>query len=202
MKKCTIVCGYKPNINKSIKGKIIGVDKGCLYLIKNGYKIDIAIGDFDSVSKKDFELIKSYAKKIIKLDPIKDDTDFEHTLNYVKQKGFKDIEVYGALGGRKDHEILNIKMLYQSDLNITYIDNKNKIFKLDIGTYKIYKEDYKYLSILAFMPTIVSINKTKYELNDTVIDANDNYTTSNEIIGDYCYINIKQGKLLVILSND
>lgn len=202
MKKCTIVCGYKPNINKNIKGKIIGVDKGCLYLIKNKYKIDVAIGDFDSVSKKDYELIKNNSKKIIKLNPIKDDTDLEHALNYVKQKRFSDVEVYGALGGRKDHEILNIKLLYQSELNITYIDNKNKIFKLDIGTYKIYKEDYKYLSILAFMPTIVSLDKVKFKLDNRVIDANDNYTTSNEIVGDYCLINIKQGRLLVILSND
>lgn len=202
MKKCSIVCGYKPYLDKELKGKIIGVDKGCLYLIKNNYKIDIAIGDFDSVSKKDFESIKNNSKKLIKLNPIKNDTDFEHTLNYVKEKEYKEINAYGVLGGRIDHELLNIKLLYQSDLNIIYHSQKNKIFKLDIGTYKIYKENYKYLSLLAFMPSIVSINKVKYPLDNVVIDSNDNYTTSNEIIGEYCHLNIKQGKLLVVLSND
>lgn len=202
MKKCTIVCGYKPSIKNELKGKIIGVDKGCLYLIKNNFKIDVAIGDFDSVTKKEFELIRNNSKKLIKLNPIKDDTDFEHTLNYVKENKYTDVDVYGVLNGRKDHEILNLKLLYLSDLNITFYDSKNKIFKLEKGEYKIRKDSYKYFSLLTFDSCRLDLDKVKYPLHNKEITYKDNYTTSNEILDDYCLINIKQGKLLIILCND
>ena len=79
MKSCTVVCGYKPNI-KEIIGDVIGVDKGCLYLIEKGINIKLALGDFDSVNEQQYGLIKTKSENLIKLDPVKDDTDLEHCL--------------------------------------------------------------------------------------------------------------------------
>ncbi len=202
MNKCYIVSGFNPIIKEKYDGFLIGVDKGCLLLAKNGIFIDVGIGDFDSVSSEEFEIIKRNCKKLIKLSPKKDDTDFEHALNYVKKLGYKDIEVYGILGGRQDHNLLNIKLLYLSELNLTYYDLKNKIYCLNAGKHTIYKNDYKYLSFMSFKKSIVSITGTRYELKNTIVDINDNYTTSNEIIKDSCELEIKEGRLLIIQTND
>ncbi len=203
MKKCTIVCGFHPLINKECEDTyVVGVDKGCQYLMENNIKIDAAIGDFDSVLEDEYLKISTYAKKIIKLNPIKDDTDLEHALNYAKENGFDDITVYGCLGGRQDHNLLNIKLLYLSELNLTYIDNKNKVFCLKKGEHQIYKGEYKYMSLFTFEPCTFKMNGVFYPLDKTTITINDNYTTSNEILDEKAFIKIYDGKLLVMQCTD
>ena len=201
MKKCSVVCGYRPIIKEKYDGELIGVDRGALYLAKNNKEIDISIGDFDSVSEEEFLIIKNKSKKIIKLNSIKDDTDFEHALNYLKDK-YDLFEIYGILGGRKDHDLLNIKLLYLSDLNFVCYDDKNKIYCLSSGTYKIKKDGYKYLSLMTFEEVSLSLDGTLYPMDNKIININDNYTTSNEIIDDYCVLKINKGKLLIIQCND
>ncbi len=202
MKKCYIVSGFKPIIKENYDGFLIGVDKGCLLLANRGFQIDVGIGDFDSVDEKEFEIIKKACKKLIKLNPIKDDTDFEHSLNFAKDNGYKDIEVYGVLGGRQDHNLLNIKLMYQSDLNIVLYDEYNKIFCLDKGKHIIKKDAYKYLSLFVFNKCLLSIKGTAYELKDRELSKSDNYTTSNEILNDECLLDIKQGRVLVVQASD
>ncbi len=203
MNKCIIVCGYKPLILKDYKDALlIGVDKGALYLANSNVKMDYAIGDFDSVCEEEFLEIKKFASEVIKLNPIKDDTDLEHTLNFVKEMGYTDIDVYGCLGGRQDHNLLNLKLLYISDLNIKYYDEKHKIFSKFQGTHKIYKENYKYLSLFVFEKCVLSLSGTYYPIFKTTLTITDNYTTSNEILDDYCLLTIEEGKMLVILCND
>ena len=36
---------------------LIGADRGALYLAEGGYQVDIAVGDFDSVSESEMERI-------------------------------------------------------------------------------------------------------------------------------------------------
>ena len=202
MKKCYLISGFNPIIKEKYDGLLIGVDKGCLLLAKKGITIDVGIGDFDSVKEEEFEIIKKACKKLIKLNPVKDDTDFEHALNYTRDNGYKDIEVYGALGGRQDHNLLNIKLMYQSDLNITFIADKNKMFCLDKGKHIIKKDGYKYISLFVFDKCLLSITGTVYELKDRELSKLDNYTTSNEILNDKCLLEIKQGRVLVVQAND
>ncbi|MDO4500901.1 MAG: thiamine diphosphokinase [Erysipelotrichaceae bacterium] len=199
---CNVVCGFKPDISKLKEGFNIGVDAGALYLINKGIKVDVAIGDFDSINEEDFKLIKENVKEVIKLNPIKDDTDFEHTLKYVKEKGFTELEVYGCLGGRQDHGLLNIKLLYQSDLNISIIDEQNKIYRLKKGKHLIKKDGYKYLSILNFEKVVLELKGTFYPIEKTELKLSDNYTTSNEILNEECELTIHEGQILLIQSND
>ena len=201
MKKCCIVGAYKPIIKEEYEGDLIGVDRGALYLAQNNFKIDISIGDFDSVSEEEFLIIKNKSKKLIKLNSIKDDTDFEHILNYLKDK-YDFYEIYGILGGRKDHDLLNIKLLYLSNLNFVCYDNKNKIYCLSSGTYNIKKETYKYISLLAFEDVLLSLSKVKYPIVKKTLNIYDNFTTSNEIIDNCCILEIFKGKVLVIQCND
>ncbi|MGN1405772.1 MAG: thiamine diphosphokinase, partial [Erysipelotrichaceae bacterium] len=200
MKTCTVVCGYKPEFEK-IEGDLIGVDKGCLYLLNKGYKDFISIGDFDSVNISEFELIKSNSKELIKLIPEKDDTDLEHTLHYLEKKGYKKVIIYGALGGRQDHNLLNIKFCLTSKLNIVFIGNKHKIFALSKGSYNIDKGEYKFLSLFAFEDSIVNLEGVKYPITFKKIGFNDLYTTSNEILEKSCHIDILEGRVLIVQCN-
>lgn len=202
MKKCYIVAGYKPIIKKNYDGFLIGVDKGCLLLAKQGIQIDVGIGDFDSISDEEFENVKLRCKRVIKLNPIKDDTDLEHAFNYAKDNNFDEIHVYGVLGGRQDHNLLNLKLVYLFNLNIFLYDERNKIYCLNKGEYVLKKDNYKYLSLFFFSKCKISIKGTVYTLDNAELNIEDNYTTSNEIIDNECKLTIHQGRLLIIQSND
>ena len=87
----------------------VGVDGGCLKLLEQGLPLDMAVGDFDSISETDLSKIRTQAKQVVQSVPEKNDTDLELALKAV----FKDypdaaVTVYGAFGGRLDHFLSNI----------------------------------------------------------------------------------------------
>jgi len=177
---------------------VVGVDKGAYELLLNGVKVDLAIGDFDSVNEEEFEVIKTKAKKIIKLNKEKDDTDLEHLFaNYLSSDDL--ITCYGVLGQRLDHTYNNILLLSKYDnLNITYLDYQNKITLLKEGVNKIKKTNYKYFSIYAASNSILSLSSCKYPLAFHSLKVNDTLITSNEIENDEAIIKIKEGKVYLI----
>lgn len=87
----------------------VGIDRGSLFLIENGLPLELAIGDFDSVSEEELSNIKERAKKWIQAPVEKDDTDTELALKTVFER-FPDAQVtlFAAFGGRLDHMMSNI----------------------------------------------------------------------------------------------
>lgn len=87
----------------------VGVDGGCLKLLEQGLPLDIAVGDFDSVSETDLRQIRTQAKQVVQSVPEKNDTDLELALKAVFE-AYPDaaVTVYGAFGGRLDHFLSNI----------------------------------------------------------------------------------------------
>lgn len=59
----------------------VGVDRACLRLLELGLPIDLAVGDFDSVSRSELKMIQSAAKDCMIAPAEKDDTDTELAKN-------------------------------------------------------------------------------------------------------------------------
>lgn len=82
---------FLKKIQEERKGKklvLMAADRGLDFFRKNGITPDIADGDFDSLSvegKKYLENLKD--TEIIRLQPEKDDTDTQSTLNPCYSKG-------------------------------------------------------------------------------------------------------------------
>ena len=96
---------------------IVGVDSGLEYLATLNKKIDLAVGDFDSIDKKKFDLIKEKCNQIIKLDKDKNLTDLAFTLDYIyNNMDYNEIEVYGGISGRMDHFLANINLIKKYNL--------------------------------------------------------------------------------------
>lgn len=76
----------------------IGVDHGVEELLKQGITPRFAIGDFDSLQNR-----KSLEDLNIQILPErKDVTDTHAAIEYAISKGYDEIEIYGATGGRLD----------------------------------------------------------------------------------------------------
>lgn len=175
---------------------IVGVDGGCSKITK--YQVDIAFGDFDSLT------VPVNAKKVYRYKKEKDETDLELAVEQIiKMVDIDEIIIYNATGGRLDHFLCNLKLLERYvDYNIAIIDEQNKISCLTTGTYNIYKSNYQYFSLIPCVGSNVTIKNALYEITNKDVLRTDTYTVSNEFIDGKVFITVNQGMLYLIESND
>lgn len=176
---------------------IIGIDEGAYIAYKNGIHLDVAIGDFDSIDRTNYSLIKDWTNTI-KLNPIKDDTDTMAAINLCKDA--KKITILGGIQGKRiEHFIANV-ILMKNDKRIEMIDNNSHIFTRD-SSFIINKNKYKFISLFALEDVIdLTLKGFKYNLDNYSLKTNDPLTISNELIEDKGEICFKEGKILVIMS--
>ncbi len=197
--KIAVVASKVPNnVKDLIKDRVvIAVDSTVSELISRNIKIDIAIGDFDSLS--DLSLLNDL--KHIKLSSIKDLSDTHYALNYAYDLSDDVILIGGLEGKRIDHLIANL-LLFEKYNNLIIYDDYNIIKRLGVGKYVIDKNDFKYLSIFPLTDTTLSLKGTNYSLNDATLLKFDTLGLSNEISDKSANLIIKKGTILLIQSKE
>jgi len=176
---------------------VVGIDKGALYALECGIKLDLALGDFDSISEDQFDLIKDRTS-IKKLNPIKDDTD---TFDAVKMlNNYSKITILGGIQGKRiEHFMANINML-KLDSRIEIIDNYSHIF-IKNESFILKKDQYKYVSFFAVEDVFgLDLIGFKYNLSNQILSSIDSFCISNELTSNTGIVNFRKGKLLVIKS--
>lgn len=181
---------------------LIGVDKGA-YLLANGKKeMVLAIGDFDSINHDQLLEVKKYAKDVVTLNPVKDESDFEACLNYISGLDYEKMYVYGALGDRIDHEIANIRLCYRYPNRLLIQNEYNRIQAYAKGVYHIKKDEFTYCSLFCKENACVTLKGFAYPLTNQTITNRDLYTLSNEILEEEGILEVHYGVVLVVQSKD
>lgn len=191
------------------KGFIIGVDGGAELAIEESIELDLAIGDFDSVSSLKSLEIKKHAKKVINFPSKKDDTDAELALLYVKEHiEARKIYIYNWYGGRLDHlqsiMMMALQKRFRSILSkIEFVSKNNVASYYPPGKYELVKEEgMTYLSLILLTKIEkLSLDKVSYPLNG------ENYSSpraliSNEFKDKKANLSLKEGIVLMIQSRD
>ena len=86
--KAYLIVGHNielSNIKDLSSSFVVGVDKGAFIALKKGIKLDLAIGDFDSVNEEEFACLFGSVDNIVKLNPIKDVTDTYEAYKHVRE---------------------------------------------------------------------------------------------------------------------
>lgn len=192
MRRVTIVLG---ETNEIIEGDVIGVDLGAYICASQSIPMILACGDFDSVDETQFALIEKRCDAIYRVNPIKDETDFEYALSFAQE--YDEILVLGGLGNRRDHEYVNV-MLAMKDSRIILKDSVNCIKKYDAGHHIIHSQGYRYCSFIVIADCEITLKGFSYPLDRRAIKVGDTYLTSNEIIAESGELIIKGGSVLCI----
>ncbi|AGR41521.1 thiamine diphosphokinase [Spiroplasma taiwanense] len=180
---------------------IVGVERGCLELIKQNINIDLAISDFDQVSKAEKELIKLKTKEYIELNPEKYYLDGISALEELKKRKYDDITMIVNPSKRYD---MNLSILeYVFNYNLTILNDDSIIFKLNPGknilNFNNFQE-FTYVSFFAKENLKISIKNLKYEVDDLFLIAYSTRAFSN------CFIPYKNAiitldkELIVIMT--
>lgn len=208
MVKIVVVAGGDSSLLPKNQDIYLGVDGGCLKLLEQGLPLDIAVGDFDSISEVDFRKIQAQAKQVVQSVPEKNDTDLELALKTV----FEDypdaaVTVYGAFGGRLDHFLSNIFLPTDPDLapymeQIQLVDEQNRLVFRPAGSHEIQPDPT--MTYVGFMPVgegRLEITGAKYPLHAENYFLKAMYG-SNEFLDQAIQVSLDRGYLIIVYTKD
>lgn len=188
----------------------IGADRGAYHLLQRGIVPAHIVGDFDSVTDEEWQLVASHVPQIERVRAEKDETDTDLALLKALELTPSKVVLTGVTGGRLDHyeaALRSVKRLQLEHPQIAFqICNKqNELRYLTPGRHALRKEShYPYVSFFAQHTAVchVTLRGVKYETTAEQIDVDSSRFTSNEIIANDAYITFRTGICLMIRSVD
>ena len=165
-------------------GFVIGADRGALYLTDLGYRVDLALGDFDSVTEAEFERIEAHAERVIRHPSKKNDTDLELAVKTAMERE-GNVTILGATGSRLDQTVSAIELLkriFDGGKDACIMDKNNRISCIS-GTKKIEKRGFSYVSLMPCGdgPVRVNLRGFKYSGEGIILEKGSSLGISNEI---------------------
>ncbi|MDO4432780.1 MAG: thiamine diphosphokinase [Aerococcaceae bacterium] len=220
MKEAVIICAgapqpalhkIEPLISRYDIVKFVGADRGALRLVKAGYMLDIAVGDFDSVTAEELAFIQVKSRHFEQYPSEKDDTDTGIALmKAIELAPQADYYLFGSLGqhgGRLDHTLCNLYLAYQARFQpilerLVQIETHTQVQYCKAGTHIIPQVACDYVSIIAMTPVQqLSIQGAKYTLPATDF-AQPCSLISNEFIDQPIRIDFETGIVMVMFVNE
>jgi thiamine pyrophosphokinase len=179
---------------------VIGVDAGAETLLESGVKVDLAIGDFDSLKNKDL------LKKINHLEypKEKDYSDTEIAVTHAISLGYDEIILTNMLGGRTDHLLFNISILYRifkEGKSTKILENKEEIYIFD-KSIEVQTDINDIVSIFPLLGKVV-FEESKglyYPLKEKSVELGETLTLSNTAVSNSVYVELKEGVAILILK--
>ena len=188
---------------------LIGADHGAWFLVRNGRVPDLAIGDFDSVSREQFRLIAEASREMEACDPVdKDYTDTELAVERALAASPAAITLLGVLGTRFDHSLANVHLLVKCarrGVPCRIVDAHNELaLALPDRPLTVEKSRYANVSLLPLTPEVTGITLTgfQYPLTAATLTMGQSLGISNVLNGAAGTVATRSGLLLVIQSID
>lgn len=179
---------------------VIACDGGLKYLKE--YKIipDLILGDFDSLG------YVPQGKNVIKLNPVKDDTDVVAAIRIAEKKGYKDYRFYCCTGGAISHTLANIQCLirlskaglrgylFDKTETITAVTDGELSFNAASGFVSVFAADKFSFG--------VTLKGMKYPLTNYSMRNVYPIGVSNEFYADKSTVSVKKGTLIVVFPSN
>ena len=187
-----------PELNETVtQSTVIYADAGYLHAPKVGQKEVLAvIGDFDSLG------CAPKGENIVNLSPEKDFTDGERALRYAVEKGYNDVTIYGAYGGKIEHVLGNIALLnIAKNLGAkARIKEGERITELIDGKVKIMPKNNSTVSILPYGGSCSFVKSIGlyYPLDNLTLTPYDTRGISNVALQEEIAIEFRSGKALIV----
>ncbi len=197
-KICSIICGAPTKGLKKelVQGFVIAADRGLDIALEAGITPDLVVGDFDSAKSA-----VPQGVECIKVSPVKDDTDAMLAADFALKYGCNELRFFCALGGRTDHTVANIQMLYHFKIRRiggALFGDETTLYLLANESLTIPKFD-GYLSVFAFDKNAVVTEKgVKYPITNHPLTNDMPIGVSNEIVDDNAEITVHSGTALVL----
>lgn len=190
---------YSDNFTPDPDDLVIAADGGYIFHTLHNIRTDIIIGDMDSLEDESF----TGGEKVIKLNPVKDETDMLSAVNIGIEKGCTEFHLFGGTGGRTSHTIANLQLLNYLALKDLqgFLYSENEIMTvIRNGSMCFDSSKCGYISVFAADTQCEGVTEKglKYNIEDYCMNNHFPIGVSNEFTGETSTVSVKKGSLLII----
>ena len=177
---------------------LVAADSGADAAVSLGLRVDVVVGDFDSVSPQ--ALTSAERQRRYPVD--KDATDLELALREARDLGAERITLIGGGGGRLDHLLANAAVLGSDDLADIEVDALMGEARLWVvrSQQEITGRAGQLVSLLPLGGSAHGVHTTglRWALCGETLAAGSARGVSNEMTGSRTQVSLSSGVLLVI----
>jgi thiamine pyrophosphokinase len=171
---------------------IIAADGAANYLIENDISFEAIIGDLDSIDRKAFKRFK------IVHEPNQSSSDFQKSLNYLKNNNLLPSIILGVNGGYIDHILYNLDIFLKSNsiffappiVGYVIKHEESQIFNLPIDTK---------ISLIGAPKANITTSDLKWDLKDETLSFFEVSSCFNRTASNQITIKVNSGVLLVLV---
>ncbi len=182
---------------------VIAADSGYKNAKLLGERVDVLIGDFDSLGKDNIP----EGPRIVSLPAEKDDTDTQAAVELALRDGASEIIIVGGLSGRPDHTLSNLAVL--EDLNRKGVhaiitDGASRVRFMRDSSELLFSCGYRYFSVIAADEKVkgLTIEGCKYPLKNAVLYRTRQFAVSNEITCNCALVSVRKGGVWIMETRD
>lgn len=175
---------------------VIAADGGYQHLADAGVRVDLLLGDFDSIAEMPEGI------KVRRFAPEKDDTDMMLAVKAGLELGFSRFALYGGLGGRLDHTLANAQVLcYLSQRGaLGFLVGEGMVLTAltDSGIAIAGGRGMISVFCMGNLAEGVTLSGLKYPLTEAAMTNDMPLGVSNEFVDEPARISVRKGTLLVL----
>ncbi len=180
---------------------IIAADSGYRHAESAGIIPDLLIGDFDSL-----DCLPDNGIKTVRSPAMKDDTDTYLAVKHALALGYKNFLLLGTTGGRLDHQTANIAacaFIAEQGGFCEMRDSANVVYAIKNSKISLEKKENWSVSVFSYTDKSagVTLEGLKYPLENVTLTNTFPIGVSNEFTCETAAVEVKEGILLIILSD-
>jgi thiamine pyrophosphokinase len=183
---------------------LIAADGGARHAVQMGLTPQVVIGDLDSLTSSEVEILRKAGARILKFPVEKDETDLELAILHALAEGYRSLRILGALGGRIDQTLANLLLLALpglEDLDARLDDGIEEVFLISPQTPAVVEGNPG--EVLSLLPLGgpakgITTHGLRYPLHDETLYPERSRGVSNELLTSSAQITLLEGKLICV----
>lgn len=166
-------------------------------------KLDFISGDFDSHQIEEEMIKQSYNHQFEIIEtPDQNKTDFQKAIEIILEKGFENIDVYGASGGEQDHFLgnLSVAFAFKDQVHLQFFDEYSSYYFIP-KEFSISNVKGKMISLMPFpIAKNIETEGLKWPLHQEDLILGERIGTRNVAENQEVSIQYQEGDLLIFVG--
>lgn len=185
------------------RATIIAADGGARLARACGLRVDVVIGDVDSIDAGELERLRAAGAQVLCHPADKDETDLELALKWAAAREYRRLRVFGAFGNRLDQTLANVQLLALEearDCDLQMLDGRQRVRLLRPGAHELCGAPGDTISLLPLQGAArgISSEGLRWELSDDALAPGPARGVSNLMTAAPARLRLREGLLLLV----
>lgn len=185
------------------RATIIAADGGARLARACGLRVDVVIGDVDSIEAGELDRLRAAGAEVLCHPADKDETDLELALKWAAARDYRRLRVFGAFGNRLDQTLANVQLLALEevrDCDLQMLDGRQRVRLLRPGAHEISGSVGDTISLLPLQGAARGIGSEglRWELSDDTLAPGPARGVSNRLTAATARLRLREGLLLLV----